>query len=111
MSQKCFLIIFNNKKKTNMENFKNFLSKNFTLIVFTFLIIGWLKGCGDSKELGKINDDIKAIKDSTYTKAELNKQLKIMSLETEKRFIQSTDRKILDVNRQTQIDLELEKLK
>jgi hypothetical protein len=94
-----------------MENFKKFLSKNFTLIVFIFLIIGWFKGCGDSKELGKINDDIKAIKDSTYTKAELNKQLKIMSLETEKRFIQSTDRKILDVNRQTQIDLELEKLK
>ena len=75
------------------------------------MIIGWFKGCGDSKELGKINDDIKAIKDSTYTKAELNKQLKIMSLETEKRFIQSTDLKILDVNRQTQIDLELEKLK
>jgi hypothetical protein len=94
-----------------MENFKKFLSKNFTLIVFIFLIIGWFKGCGDSKELGKINDDIKAIKDSTYTKVELNKQLKIMSLETEKRFIQSTDRKILDVNRQTQIDLELEKLK
>ena len=63
-----------------MENFKKFLSKNFTLIVFIFLIIGWFKGCGDSKELGKINDDIKAIKDSTYTKAELNKQLKIMSL-------------------------------
>lgn len=94
-----------------MENLKKFLSKNFTLIVFIFLIIGWFKGCGDSKELGKINDDIKAIKDSTYTKAELDKQLKIMSLETEKRFIQSTDRKILDVNRQTQIDSELEKLK
>jgi len=94
-----------------MENFKKFLSKNFTLIVFIFLITGWFKGCGDSKELGKINDDIKAIKDSTYTKTELDKQLKIMSLETEKRFIQSTDRKILDVNRQAQIDLELEKLK
>jgi hypothetical protein len=110
MSQKYFLSIFKNKK-TNMENFKKFLSKNFTLIVFIFLIIGWLKGCGDSKELGKINDDIKAIKDSTYTKTELDKQLKIMSLETEKRFIQSTDRKILDVNRQAQIDLELENLK
>jgi hypothetical protein len=94
-----------------MENFKKFLSKNFTLIVFIFLIIGWLKGCGDSKEIGKISDDIKAIKDSTYTKVELNKQLKIMSLETERRFIQSTDRKILDVNRQAQIDLELENLK
>jgi hypothetical protein len=94
-----------------MENFKKFLAKNFTLIVFIFLVIDWFKGCGDTKELGKINDEIKAIKDSTYTKTELDKQLKIMSLETEKRFIQSTDRKILDVNRQTQIDSELEKLK
>jgi hypothetical protein len=94
-----------------MENFKKFLSKNFTLIVFIFLIIGWLNRCGVSKEIGKISDDIKAIKDSTYTKVELNKQLKIMSLETERRFIQSTDRKILDVNRQAQIDLELENLK
>jgi len=104
------LNIFNNKKN-NMENFKKFLAKNFTLIVFIFLVIGWFKGCGDTKELGKINDEIKAIKDSTYTKTELDKQLKIMSLETEKKFIQSTDRKILDVNRQTQIDSELEKLK
>jgi hypothetical protein len=45
-----------------MENFKKFLAKNFTLIVFIFLVIGWFKGCGDTKEIGKINDEIKAIK-------------------------------------------------
>lgn len=94
-----------------MEKIKNFVQKNFVSIVFVLLVLNWFKGCSDSKELDQINKDIRAIKDSTYTKVELNKQLKIMSLETEKRFIQATDRKILDVNRQSEIDNELENLK
>lgn len=94
-----------------MENLKNFLKNNFTVIVFVLLLLGFFRSCSESKELTKIRKDITAIKDSTYTKTELNKQLKIMSLETEKKFIQSTDRKIMDVNRQSQIDHELQKLK
>ena len=54
--------------------------------------------------------EIEAIKDSTYTKNELNVQLQIMGLEAEKRMIQATDRKMLDVQRQTEIDKEIEKL-
>lgn len=94
-----------------MENFRNFLKKNFITIVFILMTLNYFGSCSDNRELVKLRKEITAIKDSTYTKTELDKQLKIMSLETEKRFIQSTDRKILDVNRQTQIDLELEKLK
>jgi len=94
-----------------MENFRNFLKKNFITIVFILMTLNYFGSCSDNRELVKLRKEITAIKDSTYTKTELEKQLKIMSLETEKRFIQSTDRKILDVNRQTQIDLELEKLK
>ena len=40
----------------------------------------------------------------------LQKQIKIEGLKTEKRMIQSTDRKILDVNRQAEIDKELQQL-
>lgn len=94
-----------------MENFRNFLKKNFITIVFILMTLNYFGSCSDNRELVKMRKEITAIKDSTYTKAELEKELKIMSLETEKRFIQSTDRKILDVNRQTQIDIELEKLK
>jgi hypothetical protein len=36
--------------------------------------------------------------------------LKIEGLKTEKRMIQSTDRKILDVNRQSEIDKEIQEL-
>jgi hypothetical protein len=55
--------------------------------------------------------EIKAIKDSTFTKDELSRELQIMGLESEKRMIQATDRKLLDVQRQTQIELEIKKLK
>jgi hypothetical protein len=40
----------------------------------------------------------------------LTNDIKIEGLKSEKRMIQSTDRKILDVQRQTEIDKELSKL-
>jgi hypothetical protein len=43
-------------------------------------------------------------------KQELLKEIKIEGLKAEKRMIQSTDRKILDVNRQAEIDKELQQL-
>jgi hypothetical protein len=69
------------------------------------------KSCGDSRDLSKIKKEIQAIKDSTYTKQELKKELKISGLEAEKRMIQAPDRKLLDVRRQTEIDEEINKLK
>jgi hypothetical protein len=69
-----------------------------------------LKSCSDSSKLSKIRKDIQTIKDSTYTKQELNVQLKISGLEAEKRMIQATDRKMLDVQRQSQIEEEIKKL-
>jgi len=40
----------------------------------------------------------------------LRKEIKIEGLKAEKRMIQSTDRKIMDVNRQSEIDKELSNL-
>jgi hypothetical protein len=51
--------------------------------------------------------EVETIKETTYTKEELDLRLKIEGLKTEKRMIQSTDRRILDVNRQTEIDNEI----
>jgi len=89
---------------------KNFIQKNFTIIVLVIALIGLLKSCGDGKEIAKMRKEIESIKDSTYTKNELNIELKIMGLESEKRMIQATDRKLLDVQRQTQIEEEIKKL-
>ena len=90
---------------------KNFIQKNFIVIVLVISLLTFFKGCGDSRELSKLRKEVELIKDSTYTKKELQVELKIMGLESEKRMIQATDRKLLDVQRQTQIDQEITSLK
>ena len=90
---------------------KKFIKDNFTIIVLVISLLAFFKGCGDSREISKIKNEIKSIKDSTFTKAELSKELKISGLEAEKRMIQATDRKLLDVRRQTDIEEEIKKLK
>lgn len=89
---------------------KKFLQDNFTVIVLVIAILGLFKSCGDSRELNSIKKDIASIKDSTYTKQELDNQLKISGLESEKRMIQATDRKLIDVRRQTDIENEIKRL-
>jgi hypothetical protein len=90
---------------------KKFITENFTIIVLVIALLTFFKSCGNSSDLSKIKKEITEIKDSTYTKNELGRELKISGLESEKRMIQSTDRKILDVRRQTEIDEEIKKLK
>ena len=89
---------------------KKFIQNNFTVIVLVIALLGFFKSCGDSRDLSKIKKDIQAIKDSTYTKDQLQRQLRISGLESEKRMIQATDRKLLDVRRQTEIEDEIKKL-
>ncbi len=90
---------------------KKFVQNNFTVIVLVIAILGLLKGCGDSRELSKIKKEIKIIKDSTFTKNEISRELRISGLEAEKRMIQATDRKLLDVRRQTEIEDEIKMIK
>jgi hypothetical protein len=89
---------------------KKFIETNFTVIVLVIALLSFFKGCGDSREITKIKKEIQSIKDSTYTKSELSVELKISGLEDEKRMIQATDRKLLDVRRQTEIEEEIKKL-
>ncbi len=86
---------------------KKFIESNFTVIVLVITLLTFFKGCSDTREITKIKNEIKTIKDSTYTKKELNIVLQIEGLKSEKRMIQATDRKMLDVQRQTKIDEEI----
>jgi hypothetical protein len=86
---------------------KNFIQKNFTTIVLAIMILTFFKGCGDGRELTKIRQEIEEIKSTTYTKEQLDLRLQIEGLKSEHRMIQSTDRKIFDLNRQTQIEKEI----
>ena len=89
---------------------KEFLKKNFTIIVLVIAVLSFFKSCGDARELSKIRKEISAIKDSSTMRDEFERQLKISGLEAEKRMIQATDRKLLDVRRQTEIEAEIKKL-
>jgi hypothetical protein len=89
---------------------KQFIEKYFTVVVFVILILTFFRGCGDSRELTEIKKEIQEIKDSTYDKEQLDLRLKIEGLKSEHRMIQATDRKMFDLNRQTQIEKELEVL-
>ena len=89
---------------------KEFLKKNFTIIVLVIAVLSFFKSCGDARELSKIRKEISAIKDSSIMRDEFERQLKISGLEAEKRMIQATDRKLLDVRRQTEIEAEIKKL-
>jgi len=89
---------------------RNFIKKNFTEIVAILTITILITTCSIKNELSAIKKQQKAIRDSTYTKTELATQFKIMQLNAEKSMIQATDRTILDVNSQSVIDAELNKL-
>lgn len=112
----CFLwdlfsegYIHNIIKFKAMNKIDNFLSKHGIKIILILLVLTYLKSCGTSSELHKVKKEFQAQKtiiDALPTK----KDIEIEGLKAEKRMIQSVDRKILDVNRQSQIDVEINKL-
>jgi len=90
-----------------MEKFKKYRE----WIVLVLILILFFKSCGTSTRLEKIEDRTVVLEqkiDDTYNK--LQKDLKIEGLKAEKRMIQATDRKIFDVQRQSEIDKEIEAL-
>ena len=94
-----------------MNKVTTFISKNFQIIVLTLLAIIFLRTCGsDSTAINKRIDKLSNKVDSLQTTSVTKTDLQIEGLKVEKRMIQSTDRKILDVNRQSEIDRELQSL-
>jgi len=87
-------------------------SYSWAITLFLTLII-LLKQCGSNRDINKLYKNAKiqsSYIDSLCTKNELNRIIEIEGLKAEKRMIQSTDRKIMDVNRQSKIDIEIKKL-
>lgn len=83
---------------------KKFVENNFTIIVLVIAVLTFFKGCGDTREIAKVR------KEMTDQEKRFEVKLQIEGLKSEKRAIQASDRKILDVQRQTQIDEEIKKL-
>ena len=95
-----------------MKTIEKIKSYSWAITLLLTLII-LLRQCGVNRDLDRLEKNSKiqsSYMDSLCTKNELNKIIEIEGLKSEKRMIQSTDRKIMDVNRQSEIDLEIKKL-
>lgn len=87
-----------------MKAILNFIDAWGLRIMFLLVVIIFFKTCTTNTKVQNVNDSV----DSLSVK--LRKEIKIEGLKSEKRAIQASDRKILDVNRQTEIDQEISKL-
>jgi hypothetical protein len=87
-----------------MKAILNFIDAWGVRIMFLLVVIIFFKTCTTNTKIQNVNDSV----DSLSVK--LIKEIKIEGLKSEKRAIQASDRKILDVNRQTEIDQEISKL-
>ena len=94
-----------------MGKINGFIEKHYQKIVFILLFAIFLNTCGNptksvNKRIDTLSEKIDSLETVTVTKTDLT----IEGLKSEKRMIQSTDRKMLDVTRQTEIDKEIETL-
>ena len=87
-----------------MKAILNFIDAWGVRIMFLLVVIIFFKTCTTNTKVQNVNDSV----DSLSVK--LRKEIKIEGLKSEKRAIQASDRKILDVNRQTQIDQEIKQI-
>ena len=86
----------------------NFIDTWGVRIITLLILIIFFKTCSTNGKVEKVQKSVVEtnIKVDSLS-LELQKQIKIEGLKSEKRMIQSTDRKIMDVNRQTEIDKEI----
>jgi hypothetical protein len=87
-----------------MKAILNFIDAWGVRIMFFLVIIVFFKTCTTNTKVQNVNDSVDSLS------IQLRKEIKIEGLKSEKRAIQASDRKILDVNRQTEIDQEISKL-
>jgi hypothetical protein len=94
-----------------MKKINDFVNSHGTKVLLVLAVLIFFNTCGNpnksvNKRLDTLSQKIDSLEQVTVTK----KDLQIEGLKAEKRMIQSTDRKILDVQRQSAIDEELKKL-
>lgn len=92
-----------------MNKFNLFLENHGTKIVLVLLLLTYMKSCSIDSEVSRLKKEAKANQEIINTLPTAI-QLQIEGLKVEKRMIQATDRKMLDVQRQNVIEKEIEKL-
>lgn len=87
----------------------NYLKNNAVIIVIVLLTL--MATCNNNSSVSSLKKDIlRQERKNDSLNSILVHQIEIEGLKSEKRMIQSTDRKMLDVNRMSEIDKELKEL-
>lgn len=92
-----------------MNKVEQFLQKHGVKVLIILVLLTYMKSCGVNSELTKVKKEMQSQRAVIDSLPSVN-DLEIEGLKAEKRMIQATDRKMLDVQRQNQIDAELKKL-
>jgi hypothetical protein len=88
-----------------LETLKKY-QQQILLVLFVLLLF---RSCGTGSELTKLRKEVETQRE-ILTNLPTKKDIQIEGLKSEKRMIQATDRKLLDVRRQTEIEEEINKL-
>jgi hypothetical protein len=88
-----------------LETLKKY-QQQILLVLFVMLLF---RSCGTGSELTKLRKEVESQR-QVLNNLPTKKDLQIEGLKSENRMIQATDRKMLDVQRQSEIDKEIEKL-
>ena len=99
-----------------MSKFNKFFTDHGIKIVLVLVLLSYFKSCSIDSEVERIKKELRIEHESTAQIKELIKNLPtntdiiIEGLRAEKRMIQGTDRKMLDVQRQNEIERLIDEL-
>ena len=99
-----------------MNKFNLFFEKHGMKVLTVLVLLTWLKGCSIDSELTLVKKELRAKEEGiTEIKKSIealptSKDVQIEGLRSEKRMIQATNRKMLDVQRQNEIEKEIAEL-
>jgi hypothetical protein len=95
-----------------MKTITNFIQKYGIFVILGLFTLSTCTNSMSKRQSEKrVKNEIDSVRiEISKLKDELKKEIKIEGLKGEKRMIQSTDRKIMDLNRQIEIDKELKAL-
>lgn len=94
-----------------MNKFNDFMDKHYRKIFFFLLVVIFVNTCGNpNKSVNKRLDALTQKVDSLESITVTGEDLEIEGLKSEKRMIQATDRKMLDVQRQSEIEKRIDSL-
>ena len=94
-----------------MNKINEFIDKYYRKIFFFLLVVIFVNTCGNpnksvNKRLDFLTQQVDSLKNVTVT----GEDLEVEGLKSEKRMIQATDRKMLDVQRQSEIEQRIDSL-